>query len=172
MNLIPYSLIVTDDSDSYKTMPAGFTGIPIGNHVGAFGVKRKHHIHEGIDIYAPIGCPVMAIEDGEVIAVKPFTGQAVNTPWWRDTYAVFVKGKSGTIVYGEIASHTRVGRQVAAGEIIGVVIPVLKTNKGRPISMLHLELRDNNNIDDIEWHLDQPQPKDLLDPTVLFKEYL
>jgi len=58
------------------------------------------------------------------------------------------------------------GSWVKAGAILGFVIPVLKKYKGRPTSMLHLELYDHGYKDDWgEWKLDTPKPEHLKDPT-------
>jgi hypothetical protein len=32
---------------------------PVGTlHPGAFGIERHQHVHTGVDLYAPYGCPV------------------------------------------------------------------------------------------------------------------
>jgi murein DD-endopeptidase MepM/ murein hydrolase activator NlpD len=61
----------------------------------------------------------------------------------------------------------KVGQEVVAGDILGVVTRVLKVDKGRPMSMLHLELRVSGNTADIEWLDPDAQPEGLLDPTPL-----
>ena len=129
---LPLKLIPTSDSESFRTMPEGCTGLPVENHLGAFGVKRQHHTHEGVDLYAPEGTPVMAVEDGLVVAIIDFTGTQADppSPWWHDTKAILIEGESGVVVYGEIAlSHDYwVDDLIKAGEVIGSVIPVLKTD--------------------------------------------
>ena len=49
--------------------------IPIPNHYGAYLQKRKHDVHTGVDLYAEDGSTVYAVEDGEVVIVKWFTGK-------------------------------------------------------------------------------------------------
>ncbi len=171
INPTPYNLFVTDDPDSWKTAPKWSTGLPIAHHPGAFGVKRKHHTHEGIDFYLPQATPIVTVEAGEVVDVRIFTGEALGHSWWNTTYAVWVKGESGIVVYGEIAPHVKKGQKLVAGELVGVVIKVLKVDKGRPMSMLHLELRDNDDVSDIEW-LGDEKPLNLLDPTPYLLEGL
>lgn len=144
---------------------ANETGLPIGQHPGAFAVVRKHHIHEGIDLYASAGTPVFAVESGIVVDVRQFTGPEIGHEWWLPTYAVFVEGASGVVVYGEISPVVVVGCIVTVGDVIGTVIPVLKVHKGRPTSMLHLELRLSGCIHDIDWAIDSSTPDGLLDPT-------
>jgi hypothetical protein len=120
------------------------------------------------------------MEDGEVVSVEQFTG-GDESPWWNDTWAVLVRGKSGVIVYGEISSKVEVGQWVSAGDTIGVVsTSVLKKFKGRPMVMLHMELMTHDSCDHLRdpnasdvrggtlwWKGDQRMPKQLLDVTPL-----
>ncbi len=155
------------DSLSFQTMAADETALPLPPHPGAFGVTRKHHIHEGIDLYCPNGTPVYAVEDGIVQSITPFTGKIAGSDWWHDTYAALVHGDSGTVVYGEITPSEKiaVGQKITAGKLIGHVAQVLKKDKGRPMSMLHLELYDSPVKDAAEWLVGSPCPKGLIDPT-------
>ena len=155
-------------SEDFKTFEEGHTGVPYGaEHPGAFGFKRANHTHEGIDLYCPEGTPVAAVEHGIVVALIPFTGAHAEppSPWWNNTWALLVEGDSGVVVYGEItASHEYwPGDHVKAGDIIGHVTQVLTKDKGRPMSMLHLELHVPGTKDAYEW-LDE-RPPSLLDPT-------
>ena len=125
-------------------------GIPINFHPGAFGFPRKQgqSKHTGVDLYSTHGDPVYAVEDGIVVNVEPFTGPQDNSPWWLDTDAVLVEGKSGVICYGEVIPKVKVGDKVSADEIIAHVSTVIPEGKERPDipghsrSMLHLELYD------------------------------
>jgi len=150
--------------------------IPIGDDLGAFGVCRKFDIHTGVDLYCEEGDEVFAIEDGEIISIKYFTGPSINMPWWNDTFAVGIKGKSGIINYGEIQPNPflNVGDIIKQGELIGNVIPVLKKDKGKvpSINMLHLELYSEYDGDWIVWQLNTPQPPNLLNPTELLLKLL
>ena len=62
----------------------------------------------------------------------------------------------------------RVGDTVRPGQLIGRVVRVLKVDKGRPMDMLHLELRAASHPDALtlfDWAKDLPRPDWLLDPT-------
>lgn len=161
--------------DCYKHLVpvGGYTNIvPTGQHVGAFGVERKHHIHEGVDLYGDKGQSVFAIEDGIIVGIHPFTGEHVGSPWWNDTSCVMIEGDSGVINYGEldVYNHLSVGQEVAVGEYIGKLQSVLKKDKGRPMTMLHLERYVRGTTVPIkEWTLGTPQPKELINPTTLLK---
>lgn len=163
-------LVTVNKGDYIAPMPEGVTGLPVGDHPGAFGVQRKHHIHEGVDLYCHQGQPVQAVEEGVVVAVIPFTGEIANppSPWWRDTWAVLVEGPSGVVVYGEITPDVKVGDPIVPGWNIGYVKQVLKIDKGRPMAMLHLELHRPGTRDAKDW-IDE-RPATLLDPTPFLLE--
>lgn len=139
------------------------------HHPGAFAVERLHHFHEGVDLYTSPNAPVFAVEVGRVVAITLFTGPALGHTWWNDTDAIFVHGKSGLVVYGELrAVGVHVGDIVRPGQEIGRVVRVLKKDKGRPMDMLHLELRDVAYADALnvfDWSKHTKRPAWLLDPT-------
>jgi murein DD-endopeptidase MepM/ murein hydrolase activator NlpD len=168
---VPARLVPTGDGESFRAMPPGATGLPLPPHPGAFGVGRRHHTHEGVDLYVPEGAAVTAVEAGAVVAVLAFTGAhcAPPSPWWEDTWAVMVEGASGVVLYGEIdpAPGLRPGDRVARGDTLGAVTRVLRRDKGRPTCMLHLELYAPGARTCVEWGPGEPRPTGLLDPTPL-----
>lgn len=147
--------------------------IPTNNDPGGFGFCRKHHRHEGVDLYAAKTALVTAIQDGTIIAIYQFTGTAVGMPWWEDTWAIAVADETGTWVYGELQQpHAyKVGDVVKRGQYLAQLKQVLKVDKGRPMTMLHLERwKPLYGPHTFLWQLDQPQPEFLLDPTPLLME--
>ena len=150
--------------------------IPEGDALGAFGVKRKFDVHTGVDLYCEEGDLVYAIEDGEVVAVMPFTGDIAGFPWWNNTYAIAISGASGIINYGEIQPDVLIKPtdKITKGTILGYVIPVLKVDKGKvpSTSMLHVELYNEYEGFWTEWELDKDQPENLENPTELLKKQL
>lgn len=153
-------------------------GIPVGNHPGAFGAKRKHDRHCGVDLYCPEGTPVFAVEDGTVVLIEQFTGEAVGTPWWNSTWAVKVEGASGVVCYGEIkVGLLFVGEEIQKGDHIGnvVAVPPEKLRKdipGHSVSMLHLQLYSAGKYHkDHTWENSQEVPPDgVKDPTELLRK--
>ena len=155
--------------------------IPIKPHVGAFGIERRHDVHKGVDLYCPEGTEVFAVEDGVLCHIRPFTGKVAGCDWWENTWAVSVAGNSGIVVYGEIKHHgfrvigesTVEGKQkfyiqekeVRQGDLIGHVKRVLKKDKGRPTSMLHLAMHRHGFLSNGVWEKGESQPFGLLDPT-------
>lgn len=144
--------------------------IPSGTHPGAFGSNRKHDVHTGIDLYCEDGDFVYAIEDGVVVNICDFTGPKVNLPWWNDTRAILIEGKSGVILYGELIEQVKIGDVVIEGQPIGKIKRVLKVDKGLPMDMLHLELYESGYRGDGEiWSLGEVKPNLLKDPSILLK---
>ncbi len=164
---IPYTLVPTHDSDSFGQYGPGHTGLPLFPHKGAFAVPRKFHVHEGVDLYVPEGTAVCAVEAGTVVDIQPFTGLHADTPWWEETWAVLVQGGTGVVVYGEIVPRLglELNMHVPAGELLGRVKRVLKVDKGRPVSMLHLELHTHGTRVCPAWERHAEPPSTLRDPT-------
>lgn len=160
-------------TDFYHPPLLPMPDVPIPNHYGAYLQKRRHDVHTGVDLYAEDGAPVYAVEDGEVVIVKWFTGEKAGCPWWNDTQAIYVKGYTGTICYGEVEPITDnlVGRLgVEKGEVIGYVKKVLKEDKGKAMSMLHFALH-RHGLDLQVKNNEDPNSDDFydlqIDPTML-----
>lgn len=169
-------LIATNDSDSYKTMnPYTETGLPLLPHPGAFAAQRRHHQHEGIDLYGQEDELVYAMTVGTVVAIYRFTGESVGMPWWNETSAVAIEDDTGIWVYGEITPdcHLSVGSKVLQDQIVGRLTTVLRHDKGRPMTMLHLERWVSGSKPYTRnWLLNTNQPTDMVDPTPLLTELI
>lgn len=143
------------------------------SYQGVFGVERKFDVHCGIDYYCEPGQTVVYAESGTIVAIEKFTGEFATppTPWWNNTYAVLVEGASGVVVYGEIQplDVIQVGKIVRTGMVIGHVIPVLKKDKGLPMTMLHIELHKHGTRETAVWNLGESKPESLLDPTLFLE---
>jgi hypothetical protein len=55
--------------------------------------------------------------------------------------------------------------EIQKGELLGYVKRVLKKDKGRPTSMLHLALHSHGVLSNGVWEIGSPQPEGLLNPT-------
>lgn len=160
----------TADSFSFQAIEGGLeVEIPTPDHCGGFGFVRKHHIHEGTDLYAPDGKPVYACEAGLVTHVGPFTGVEAGSPWWESTHSITVQecfGNRQTTLYGEVspAPGVQAGTRLKKGQLLGYVKQVLRENKGRPMAMLHLERYEAGTLGTCnEWPLNHPRPRGLED---------
>jgi phosphopantothenoylcysteine decarboxylase len=155
-------------------MPVKSTYLPVGNHPGAFGCRRKHDTHTGVDLYTSDGANVYAVEPGIVTNISWFTGPKAKYDWWEDTQALMVEGKSGVVLYGEISTKLNVGDIVKKGSLIGNVKRVLPEHKlrqdikGHSTSMLHIELYEKGYRGDHALWLTEKPPA-LLDPTEYLK---
>lgn len=160
---------VTTDSESFTTVAlATETEVPLPPHPGAFLAVRKNHQHEGIDLYGLPGDAVLALEAGVVVYCGPFTGPKAGSPWWADTQCVMVRGMHGVFNYGEISlmAGIKVGAAVKAGQPLGKLKTVLLKDKGRPMTMLHLERYTAATQEPLkEVALGSSRPPELLDPT-------
>jgi murein DD-endopeptidase MepM/ murein hydrolase activator NlpD len=112
-----------------------------GQFTSGYGA-RWGATHEGIDIADPIGTPVLAVMDGEVINTGPASGFG---QWVR------LRHDDGSIsVYGHV--HTvdvSVGQRVNAGDQIATI-----GNEGRSTGPhLHFEIRPGGNgpADPVDW---------------------
>lgn len=166
----------TSDSMSFQNIDIDKeVEIPIDDHVGSFGVKRKFDRHMGIDLYTERHEMVYAMESGIVTKIDQFTGLEVGSPWWNKTYFVRIEGESGIIEYCEILPILNescvLNSHIKEGQPLGVVIPVLKKDKGRPRSMLHLQYytQEPDEYKDV-WELDGYRPQYLTNPIELLKD--
>lgn len=161
--------------------------IPTGDHPGAFGYRRKHDVHTGVDLYVFTNDWVYAVEDGEVIRIEDFTGPSAGSPWWLPTKAILVQGDSGVVGYCEVDPFgLREGDYVDRGQTLAAVVPVLPQYKrrsdipGHSNMMLHMELYKDGTTETVWWHVrpanlwsvDGSRPKNLLDPTEFLVEAL
>lgn len=142
---------------------------PGRGHPGAFAHVRRNHTHEGVDLYGLKGDLVVALFGGEIVFNGPFTGRLAGSPWWLPTSAIAVEGSEGVLFHGEIeAFDLPVGALVEAGQPLGRLARVLRSDKGRPLHMLHLELYEPGVRQSVGiWASGAPRPTALLDPTSL-----
>jgi murein DD-endopeptidase MepM/ murein hydrolase activator NlpD len=119
--------------------------------------KRKH---AACDLIAPLGTPILAIEDGVVVL-------EAGMPFFRGTFSLAIRHKSGCVVrYCEIkgvADGIRMGSVVRAGQLIASV------GKMFVDSMLHFELYAGNAHGPLTSRENPPfqRRSDLMDPTPL-----
>lgn len=118
-----------------------FTKFATGTFTSGFG-QRWGVLHAGVDIAAPIGTPIFAVEDGTVISAGPAEGFGM---WVR------VLGDDGTVtVYGHInTALVSVGQHVLAGDEIATV-----GNRGEstgPHCHFEVWLNGTDRIDPLPW---------------------
>lgn len=89
--------------------------LPKNGESGSFWEDRKDRRHCGIDLYAPEGDPVIAIENGKVTDVGIMTSPEMVS-YWNKTYYIIIRNHSGLFCkYGELdSSNVKVGDTVEA----------------------------------------------------------
>jgi len=142
------------------------------SHPGWFGAKRKYDIHTGVDLYCNPQELVYPFEEGEIVDIGYFTGPKVNSTWWKESKYISIKGKSGIILYGELAPNKNIqlGQKVKTTDNIAKVVRILNhppTNSvpDHKMDMLHIELLKNKNTYN-NWENELSKPNGLKDPSV------
>lgn len=168
----------------YWPVPDSYSkNIPFNGSPGSFWEDRNDRCHCGIDIYAPEGSNVIAVENGKVIDVGLFTS-SLRVPYWNTTYYTLIKNTTGYICkYAELRDvNVHVDEQINAGQLIGHVGQVLNSKKitqespsyikellrNNKLSMLHFELLKASPIQSNEylggnWH-GYKKPRYLMNP--------
>jgi len=161
--------------------------LPASGRPGSFWENRGDRFHCGVDIYAPFGSKVWAVDDGFVVKTELFTLQRL-IDYWNDTYAVTIEHKGGLIVrYAEMCDIVpKTGASVAKGECIGLVGQVLEpvriTEQAPPYirqlkrkknpTMLHLEMLNRYPFHIPDYlggnTFQNVKPECLLDPTLFW----
>lgn len=129
--------------------------IPESGQPGSFWENRGDRRHAGVDIYAPAGSPVVAIEGGLIQSIRPFTSPSAQ-PYWHPTLEILIKTNSGTFHrYAELEKTlVKQGEWIETGMKIGKVGSVLNPQgvsenspdyvknliQAKHFSMLHFEM--------------------------------
>ena len=88
--------------------------VSYGEAAAHFGYNRGDHVHEGQDVFAPVGTPVLAVADGVVIEAGGGDARgnyvAIYEPRARRTYVY---------LHMEAAALVKPGHRVRAGQPVG-----------------------------------------------------
>jgi murein DD-endopeptidase MepM/ murein hydrolase activator NlpD len=108
-------------------------------------IRQTTRMHEGIDIGAPMGTPIMAAAPGEVIAARPSNGYGY--------IVVIYHGNGLSTLYAHMYASTvkvRVGDQVKQGQEIAAV----GSNGWSTGPHLHFEVHEHSNpVDPMKYFL-------------------
>lgn len=126
---------------------------------GSFLEDRKDRVHCGIDIYAPAGTKVAAIEEGIVVDIGIMTSQDI-LPYWNETFYVTVKTVSGVFCkYAELEEiSVDLHEKVREGAVIGSVGMVLNPEKIDGTAPLYIQDLKNKNPSMLHFELWNKQP--------------
>lgn len=175
-------------SETYWPVPDSYgRAIPLPGTAGSFWEDRGDRRHCGIDIHAPYGSGVRAVEAGRVLDMGIMTSPDV-LPYWNTTYYVLVRQGAIIAKYAELCDvAVSADDEIAGGTCIGHVGTVLNreaiTEEAPPyirrlgdrnaVSMLHFELysappQESEAYLGGNW-LGDSRPDALVDPTEFLK---
>jgi len=139
---------------SYRSV----TGSAIGNWARRFGADRDSRYHAGIDLYANVGDPVLAMEKGTVTAMRTF---------FHGAWSLYLCTDSGiTINYGEIARNSWRDYGISPGSRVETGQPLAKIALMSGGSyMLHFETYAGCVTRNYPWYKSRGAPSALLNPT-------
>ena len=125
--------------------------------------RKKGRLHAGVDLYAPIGTPIYAMDDG-VVAKNIYA-------FYLGTFALEVTHSKFLARYGEIskvAPGIRKGVKVKKGQLITYVGEL----RGLNMSMLHIELYSGKGTGPLTVRNRKPYMRrsDLIDPTPVLEK--
>jgi murein DD-endopeptidase MepM/ murein hydrolase activator NlpD len=127
------------------------------DHGTGFGTARNAIgpgiLHPACDLVAPVGTPVLAVDDGVVIRGPYY--------FYLGSYAIEVQHRYFTVRYGELKDEPVKNRHVKRGDVIGHV-----GNVGQGF-MLHFEMFSGAKRGDLTQKPDPPWNRrhDLMNPT-------
>ena len=127
---------------------------------GSFWENREDRHHCGVDIYAPKGSRVRAVEAGEVIEVGRFTSPELLS-YWNVTYYLLLQLQNGLVSkYAELGEVlVKAGQRVRAGQVIALVGSVLNPDKITEGSPPYIRcLRDNGKQSMLHFELYEKGP--------------
>ena len=163
--------------------------LPRAGEPGSFWEDRGDRRHCGVDIYAPFGSAVQALDDGTVLETGVFT-TARQCPYWNDTFYVIVQHVSGVIArYAELA-HIKVmhGEMIKIAGVIGIVgkvLDVTKIDNSSPAYIQRLKEANTPAMLHLEYYAALPKgsadylggnwfavdrPQNLLDPSLFLND--
>jgi len=98
--------------------------IDYGEAGAGFGAARSGHVHEGQDVFAPSGTPLVAVAEGEVVEVGTDGGRgnylSIHDPQENRTYNYFHMLEPSSVKQGEaVRAGQRVGAVGCSGSCFG-----------------------------------------------------
>jgi murein DD-endopeptidase MepM/ murein hydrolase activator NlpD len=122
----------------------------------AFGAPREYKNgrgrHAGLDIYAPVGAKVLAIEAGTVVHISFFTGRPWSPQWRRTWYVMIEHADKRVAAYCELRKpFLKKGQKIKANQIVGYIAKVLFGQKTKESAMLHFELHKPGSRIATDW---------------------
>ena len=104
--------------------PVAAETIDYGEAGAEFGASRSGHVHEGQDVFAPTGTPLVAVADGEVVETGSDGGRgnyvSIHDPDADRTYNYFHMVEPASVRQGEaVRAGQRIGAVGCTGSCFG-----------------------------------------------------
>jgi murein DD-endopeptidase MepM/ murein hydrolase activator NlpD len=98
--------------------------IDYGDAAAEFGASRSGHMHEGQDVFAPTGTPLVAVAEGEVVETGTDSGRgnyvSIHDPREDRTYNYFHLQEPASVKQGEaVRAGQRIGAVGCSGSCFG-----------------------------------------------------
>jgi murein DD-endopeptidase MepM/ murein hydrolase activator NlpD len=96
----------------------------VGSAATEFGASRSGHMHEGQDVFAPTGTPLVAVAEGEVVETGTDSGRgnyvSIHDPREDRTYNYFHLQEPASVKQGEaVRAGQRIGAVGCSGSCYG-----------------------------------------------------
>lgn len=113
---------------------------PMGE--GHFGAARSgNRVHNGLDLLADIGTPVLASRSGKVLAARSTRGMG--------NYILIAHAENLTTLYGHLSAvYAKEGDYVRQGDFIGRVGKTGNANYNNILPHLHFEVKKDSQLQD------------------------
>lgn len=136
--------------------------VPLDGEPGSFWEQRGDRFHCGVDIYAPFGSDVSAMEDGIILDIGVFTSSSLVDYWYETCYIVVAHASGIVVRYAEMDQCVFENDDfVFKGMLLGHVGQVIneskvtakspyyvrRLKKTNELSMLHIETFSSYPVD-------------------------
>jgi murein DD-endopeptidase MepM/ murein hydrolase activator NlpD len=134
-------------------------------HPRNFGTTRPGgRKHAGCDLYAPVGTPIYAVEDGRITIFRAF---------YLGTWAIVIEHGGFIVRYGECKNKLTTGLSVGSSVKKGQKIGEVGKLQGLNVSMIHFEMFSGNATGPLTDGSRKPFSRraDLMDPTPFLDQW-
>ncbi|MCK5742187.1 MAG: M23 family metallopeptidase [Chlorobi bacterium] len=122
--------------------------IPKKGTGGSFWEDRGDRRHCGVDIYAPVGAQVVAVESGMVVDKGVFTSPEQFSNWKTTNYVIIKTSQKVLVKYAELGeTFVNIGDYVSENQLLGFIGSVVDKNEITYSDPFYVqELADNDTI--------------------------